>query len=141
DASAPCGTGPKSVRRESHPPVHLGTVVPGLLGHGHTSKDGRSRTLWSGFGDRLLTQEHVLTNRSKAQAVFEPAVSSDDRVVGWSRTTGHRFCRSMGSLTPLASDDIQTTRVYGSRASGGTRTHWVRLTRAVLGLSSLAGFG
>jgi hypothetical protein len=27
--------GLKSVRRESHPPVHLGKVVPGLLGHGH----------------------------------------------------------------------------------------------------------
>ena len=37
--------GNESVRRESHPPVHRGKMVPGLLGHGHKSKAGRSRTL------------------------------------------------------------------------------------------------
>ena len=41
-----CVTGRKSVRRESHPPIRRGRSVPGLLGHGHKSKDGRIRTLW-----------------------------------------------------------------------------------------------
>lgn len=51
--------GLESVRRESHPPVYLGKVVPGLLGHGHISKDGRIRTLSVSFGGTLLSQEHV----------------------------------------------------------------------------------
>src|SRR5581483_2232344 len=64
----------KSVRRESHPPVHRGGVVPRLLRHGHVSKDGGIRTHSACFGGRLLSQEHVPDNQSPtAPAGLEPA--------------------------------------------------------------------
>jgi hypothetical protein len=35
----------KSVRRESHPPIHLGKVVPWLLGHGHDQQGRKESNL------------------------------------------------------------------------------------------------
>ena len=68
--------GNKSAWRESNPPVHLGKVVPGPLGHRcietRTSKGGRSRTLCVRVGAALLSQEHALVSAA-AQAGLEPA--------------------------------------------------------------------
>jgi hypothetical protein len=65
----------ESVRRGSHPPVHPGKVVPVLLGHGHESKDGRSRTLCVRVGAALLSREHVPVDRT-ARTGIEPVWAS-----------------------------------------------------------------
>jgi hypothetical protein len=63
--------GKQSAWRESNPPIHLGKVVPGPLGHrriGNTnSKGGRSRTLCVRVGTALLSQEHALDGQRKGQ--------------------------------------------------------------------------
>jgi hypothetical protein len=52
--------------------VHRGRVVPYCSATITGSRDGRSRSLWSGFGGRRLTQEHVPVN-SAVPAAIEPA--------------------------------------------------------------------
>ena len=119
--------GRESVRRESHPPIHRGRVVPGLLGHGHGkasprgSKDGRIRTLCVRVGAALLSQEHVLVGQSQRRRQ-----ESNLLEVG---------------LQPTAWPSGPGVIVSLSRASGGSRTHSLRLTRAAPVLSGLAGMG
>ncbi len=66
--------GKYSAWRESNPPVHLGTVVPGPLGHRRDSKGGRSRTLCVRVGAAWLSQEHALVSAA-ASAGLEPATN------------------------------------------------------------------
>ena len=80
------------------------------LRHRATSKDGRSRTLWSGFGDRLLSREHVLGERK----------GQDSNLQGLFASLGFR----PGAIMPVGSP-FHWSRIRknsGSSCPGRTRT-------------------
>jgi hypothetical protein len=71
-ATPAASQGPKSVRRESHPPVRRGRPVPGLLGHGHKEQGRKeSNPLRTGWNGTALPGARPC--RSAAPAGLEPA--------------------------------------------------------------------
>lgn len=71
-----CVTGRKSVRRESHPPIHHGKVAPRLLGHGHISRT-------EGFEPSRRALEAHCSPRSTSLAADTESRQTPDRRGAW----------------------------------------------------------